>query len=161
MAQQKITPFLWFDGQAEEAAAFYVSLFPDSAVTSVTPGPDGAALVVGFRLAGAHYYLALNGGPHFKFTEAVSLSIDCQTQAEVDDLWEKLSAGGSKGRCGWLKDKYGLSWQVIPSALGELMGGADRAKAARVMAAMMGMTKLDIQGLRDAAAGTQTTEETR
>ena len=150
MARQKITPFLWFDGQAEEAAAFYVSLFPDSAVTGVTPGPDGAALVVEFRLAGAHY-LALNGGPHFKFTEAVSLSIDCQTQAEVDELWEALSAGGSKGRCGWLKDKYGLSWQVVPSALAELLGGADRAKAARVMAAMMGMTKLDIQALRDAA----------
>ena len=128
MARQKITPFLWFDGQAEEAAAFYVSLFPDSAVTGVTPGPGGAALVVEFRLAGAHFYLALNGGPHYKFNEAVSLSIDCRTQAEVDDLWEALSAGGSKGQCGWLKDKYGLSWQVVPSALGELMRGADRAK---------------------------------
>ncbi len=154
MARQKITPFLWFDGQAEEAAAFYVSLFPDSAVTNVTPGPGGAALVVEFRLAGS-YYLALNGGPQFEFTEAVSLSIDCQTQAEVDDLWEKLSAGGSEGRCGWLKDRYGLSWQVVPSALGELMGGADPAKAGRVTAAMMGMTKLDIQALRDAADGTQ------
>lgn len=103
----------------------------------------------------------MNGGPHFKFTEAVSLSIDCQTQAEVDELWETLSAGGSKGRCGWLKDKYGLSWQVVPSALGELVGGADRAKAGRVVAAMMGMTKLDIQALRDAAAEPVATEETR
>ena len=159
MARHKITPFLWFDGQAEEAAAFYVSLFPDSAVTGVTPGQDGAAMVVEFRLAGAHYYLALNGGPHFKFTEAVSLSVDCQTQAEVDELWDKLSTGGSKGRCGWLKDKYGLSWQVIPSALPELMGGADRAKAGRVTAAMMGMTKLDIRGLRDAADAAPPLEE--
>ena len=161
MARQKITPFLWFESQAEEAAAFYVSLFPDSAVTNVTPGPDGAALVVEFRLAGAHHYLALNGGPHYKLTEAVSLSINCETQAEVDDLWEKLSAGGSESRCGWLKDKYGLSWQVVPSALGELLGDADRAKAGRAMAAMMGMTKLDIQALRDAAAGTHPTEGVR
>ena len=159
MARQKITPFLWFDGQAEEAAAFYVSLFPDSAVTNVTPGPDGAALVVEFRLGGEHYYHALNGGPHYKLTEAFSLSIDCQTQAEVDDLWEALSAGGSKGRCGWLKAKYGLSWQVVPTALGELMGDPDHAKSGRAMAAMMGMTKLDIQALRDAAAGPQATEE--
>ena len=161
MARQKITPFLWFESQAEEAAAFYVSLFPDSAVTNVTPGPDGAALVVEFRLAGPHHYLALNGGPHYKLTEAVSLSINCETQAEVDDLWEKLSAGGSESRCGWLKDKYGLSWQVVPSALGELLGDADRAKAGRAMAAMMGMTKLDIQALRDAAAGTHPTEGVR
>ena len=150
MARQKITPFLWFDGQAEEAANFYVSLFPDSAVTGVTPGPGGAALVVEFRLAGVHY-LALNGGPHFKLTEAFSLSVDCHSQAEVDELWEKLSAGGSKSQCGWLKDKYGLSWQVVPSVLPELLGGTDRAKAGRVMDAMMGMTKLDIQALRDAA----------
>ncbi len=150
MARQKITPFLWFDGQAEEAANFYVSLFPDSAVTGVTPGPGGAALVVEFRLAGVQY-LALNGGPHFKLTEAFSLSVDCHSQAEVDELWEKLSAGGSKSQCGWLKDKYGLSWQVVPSVLPELLGGTDRAKAGRVMDAMMGMTKLDIQALRDAA----------
>lgn len=161
MARQKITPFLWLDGQAEEAAAFYVSLLPDSAVTNVTPGPDGAALVVEFRLAGAHHYLALNGGPHYKLTEAISLSIDCQTQAEVDALWDKLSAGGSKGDCGWLEDRYGLAWQVVPSALLELLADADRAKAGRVLAAMMRMTRLDIQALRDAAAEPVATEVTR
>jgi len=150
MARQKITPFLWFDTQAEEAANFYVSLFPDSAITGVTPGPDGAALVVAFRLAGVDY-VAFNGGPHFRFTEAISLSIDCGTQAEVDDYWAKLSAGGSTNDCGWLKDKYGLSWQVIPSILPDLLGDADRAKAGRAMNAMMTMTKIDIQALRDAA----------
>ena len=152
MVRQKITPFLWFDGQAEEAADFYVSLFPDSAVTGSTPGPGGKALVVEFRLAGMQF-LALNGGPHFKFNEAVSLSIDCQSQAEVDEFWEKLSAGGSKSQCGWLKDKYGLSWQVVPAVLPELLGAADRGKAARVMNAMMSMTKLDIQALQNAADG--------
>ena len=150
MARQKITTFLWFDTQAEEAARYYVGLFPDSAVTGVTPGPDGSALVVEFQLAGQQY-LALNGGPHFRFTEAISLSIDCQTQAEVDEYWEKLSAGGATSRCGWLKDKYGLSWQVVPSILPELLADADRAKAARVMTAMMGMIKLDIAALRSAA----------
>jgi len=150
MARQKITTFLWFDGRAEEAAKFYVSLFPDSAVTGVTPGPDGSALVVEFRLAGLEYF-ALNGGPQFQFTEAISLSIDCAAQAEVDRLWEALSAGGSKGQCGWLKDKYGLSWQVVPSILHELAADADRAKAGRVMNAMTGMTKLDIQALRNVA----------
>jgi predicted 3-demethylubiquinone-9 3-methyltransferase (glyoxalase superfamily) len=152
MVRQKITPFLWFDGQAEEAASFYVSLFPGSAVTGVTPGPNGAALVVEFRLAGLQF-LALNGGPHFKFNEAVSLSIDCHSQAEVDELWEKLSAGGSKGQCGWLKDKYGFSWQVVPAVLPKLLASPDRGKAARVMDAMMRMTKLDIQALQDAADG--------
>ncbi len=119
-------------------------------MTGVTTGPDGSALVVEFRLAGQQY-LALNGGPHFRFTEAISLSIDCQTQSEVDDYWEKLSAGGATSDCGWLKDKYGLSWQVVPSILPELLADADRAKAARVMTAMMGMTKLDIAALRAAA----------
>ncbi|MBA4187307.1 MAG: hypothetical protein C0467_04730 [Planctomycetaceae bacterium] len=152
MGRQKITPFLWFDGQAEEAANFYVSIFPDSAVTNITPGPGGVAMVVEFRLAGLQL-LALNGGPHFKFNEAISLSIDCHSQAEVDDLWEKLSAGGSKGQCGWLKDKYGLSWQVVPSVLPNLLADADPAKAARVMGAMMQMTKLDIQALQNAADG--------
>jgi len=152
MERQKITPFLWFDGQAEEAAEYYVSLFPDSAVTGITPGPGGTAMVVEFRLAGLQM-LALNGGPHFKFNEAISLSIDCHTQAEVDDLWEKLSAGGSKGQCGWLKDKYGLSWQVVPAVLTKLMSDVDPARAARAMGAMMQMTKLDIQALQDAAAG--------
>jgi predicted 3-demethylubiquinone-9 3-methyltransferase (glyoxalase superfamily) len=152
MGRQKITPFLWFDGQAEEAAHFYVSMFPDSAVTGSTPGPGGKALVVEFRLAGMQF-LALNGGPHFKFNEAVSLSIDCQSQAEVDERWEKLSAGGSKGQCGWLKDKYGLSWQVVPAVLPKLLAAADSGKAARVMNAMMSMTKLDIQALQNAADG--------
>ncbi|WP_406699554.1 VOC family protein [Singulisphaera sp. Ch08] len=150
MSRQKITPCLWFDGKAEEAATYYVSIFPDSAITDVTPGPNGAALVVSFRLAGLQY-LALNGGPYFQFNEAISLSIDCQSQAEVDELWEKLSSGGSKGQCGWLKDKYGLSWQVVPSVLSQLLSDPDRAKTARVIEAMMGMTKLDIQVLRNAA----------
>lgn len=150
MARQKITTFLWFAKQAEEAANFYVSLFPDSAVTGVTPGPDGSVLVVEFRLAGQQYQaMNWNGGP--QFTEAISLSIDCADQAEVDEFWEKLSAGGSKSRCGWLKDQYGLSWQVVPSILPELLADADRDKAARVMNAMMGMAKLDIRAILSAA----------
>ena len=152
MAKQKITPFLWFDDKAEEAAKFYVSLFADSAVTSITPGPNGAALVVEFHLAGSRF-LALNGGPMFQFSEAVSLSIDCHSQAEVDELWEKLSAGGSKSQCGWLKDKYGFSWQVVPTALSQLLSSPDRARSARVMQAMMQMTKLDIAMLQSAAGG--------
>jgi len=148
MTPQKITPCLWFDGKAEEAAAFYASVFPDSAVTKVTPGPTGAALVVEFRLAGVRF-LALNGGPQFSFTEAISLSVDCRTQAEVDELWEKLSAGGSGGRCGWLKDRYGVSWQIVPSVLPELL--SDPATAGRVMPVLMGMTKLDIAALQAAA----------
>src|SRR4051794_26045922 len=146
MARQKITTALWFDGKAEEAARFYVSIFPDSAVTGVTPGPTGAALVVKFRLARVEF-IAINGGPEFTFNEAISLSIDCQSQAEVDGLWEKLSAGGSEGRCGWLKDRYGLSWQVVPAVLPKLLANPDRAKAARVMEAMMGMTRIDIGAL--------------
>jgi predicted 3-demethylubiquinone-9 3-methyltransferase (glyoxalase superfamily) len=149
MARPKITPCLWFDGQAEEAAAFYVSVFRDSRVLSVTPGPGGKALVVEFQLAGLRY-LALNGGPHFKFNEAISLSIDCQSQAEVDELWEKLSAGGSPGQCGWLKDRYGVSWQVVPAVLPKLL--SDPATAGRVFPALMKMTKLDIAAL-EAAAG--------
>lgn len=149
MARQKITTCLWFDGQAEEAAAFYVSIFPNSAITNVTPGPGGKALVVEFKLAGVEF-LALNGGPHFQFNEAISLSIDCQSQAEVDAFWEKLSAGGSDARCGWLKDKYGVSWQVVPSILPKLL--QDPATAARVFPALMQMTKLDIAAL-EAAAG--------
>ena len=152
MASQKIKPFLWFDDKAEEAAKFYVSLFRDSAITGSTPGPSGVPLVVEFRLAGVQF-LALNGGPHFKFNEAVSLSIDCHSQGEVDELWEKLSAGGSKSQCGWLKDKYGLSWQVVPTVLKKLLGSADREKAGRVMNAMRKMTKLEIQALQDAADG--------
>lgn len=150
MIRQKVTPFLWFNGRAEEAAAFYVSLFPGSAVTAVTPGPGGAALVVEFQLAGVRF-LALNGGPQFPFTEAISLSVDCRSQAEVDELWEKLSAGGSPGQCGWLKDRYGLSWQVVPDALPKLLSDPDPARAGRVMQAMMGMTKIDVQALQAAA----------
>jgi predicted 3-demethylubiquinone-9 3-methyltransferase (glyoxalase superfamily) len=153
MTRQKITPCLWFDGSAEEAARFYVSVFADrgdSAVTNVTPGPNGAALVVKFRLAGVEF-LALNGGPQFRFNEAISLSVDCRSQRELDELWEKLSAGGSPGRCGWLKDRYGLSWQIVPSVLPELLGGADRGRARRVMDALMGMTKMDIRALEAAA----------
>src|SRR5262249_8272408 len=122
MTLQKIKPCLWFDGNAEEAAEFYVSVFKDrgdSAVTAVTPGPTGAALVVVFRLAGVEF-LGLNGGPHFRFNEAISLSVECRSQEELDELWEKLSAGGSPGRCGWLKDRYGLSWQIVPAVLPKL-----------------------------------------
>jgi predicted 3-demethylubiquinone-9 3-methyltransferase (glyoxalase superfamily) len=153
MTRQKIKTCLWFDGKAEEAAKFYVSLFKDrgdSAVTGVTPGPDGAALVVTFRLAGAEF-LALNGGPQFQFNEAISLSIDCDSQEELDELWEKLSAGGSNGHCGWIKDRYGLWWQVVPAVLPKLLAGGDRGRAQRVMAALMGMTKLDIRALEAAA----------
>ena len=152
MTRQKIKTCLWFDGNAEEAAAFYVSAFKDSGVTGVTPGPTGAALVVEFRLAGVEF-LALNGGPQFRFNEAVSLSVDCRSQEELDELWEKLSAGGSRGRCGWLKDRYGLSWQIVPAVLPQLLAGADRGRARRVMDALMGMTKLDIRALEAAADG--------
>ena len=150
---QKIKPCLWFDGNGLEAAEFYVSVFQgrgECGITAVTPGPNGAPLVVVFRLAGVEF-LALNGGPHFKFNEAISLSVDCRTQEELDELWEKLSAGGSDGRCGWIKDRYGLSWQIVPAALSQLLGGADRARAKRVMDALMGMTKLDIRALEAAA----------
>lgn len=152
MIQQKITPFLWFDRQAEEAARFYVSIFPDSAITGVTPGPDGVPMAVNFRLAGLHF-TALNGGPLFQFNEAVSLSIACESQAEIDDYWAKLTAGGSEGRCGWLKDRYGLSWQVTPVILARLMSDPDRDRARRVVQAFMGMTKFSIQALLDAAEG--------
>ena len=150
MTAQKIAPCLWYDGKAEEAAEFYVSIFPNSAITRVTPGPNGAALVVEFRLAGQRF-LALNGGPLFKFNEAISLSVDCTTQAELDELWEKLTAGGSPSQCGWLKDRYGLSWQVVPAMLPQLL--TDPSKAGRVMGAVMGMTKLDIAAIQAAADG--------
>ena len=148
---QGITPFLWFDGQAEEAMNFYVSIFPNSRVLGVTPGPDGKAMSVSFELDGQRFH-ALNGGPQFSFTPAISLFVSCETQAEVDELWERLSRGGSKERCGWLRDRYGLSWQVIPTALGRLMGDPDRARAGRVMNAMLQMDKIDIAGLERAAA---------
>ncbi len=148
----KITPFLWFDGQAEEAMHFYVSIFRNSRVVAVTPGPGGRALSVSFELEGQPFH-ALNGGPHFTFTPAISLFVSCESQQEVDDLWEKLSDGGSQEPCGWLRDRYGLSWQIIPTALGRLMGDPDRAKAARVMNAMLQMKKIEISGLERAAAG--------
>ena len=155
---QKITPFLWFDHQAEEAMNFYVSIFKNSKVGSVTrygeagPGPKGSVMSATFQLEGQEFF-ALNGGPHFKFTPAFSLFVDCKTQQEVDELWEKLSAGGSNQQCGWLQDKFGLSWQIIPSALGELMNDPDPVKAGRVMQAMLKMIKIDIEGLKRAHAG--------
>jgi predicted 3-demethylubiquinone-9 3-methyltransferase (glyoxalase superfamily) len=148
---QKITPFLWFDGKAEEAMNFYVSIFKNSKVVNVMRGPQGVISTI-FQLEGQDFY-ALNGGPQFKFTEAISLFVSCQTQAEVDELWDKLSAGGKTQQCGWLKDKFGLSWQIIPSILGELLRDKDPEKAARVMAAMLKMVKLDIEGLKKAHEG--------
>ncbi|MBI1761975.1 MAG: VOC family protein [Acidobacteria bacterium] len=155
---QKITTFLWFDNQAEEAANFYVSLFRNSKIISVArngeggPGPASSALLVKFQLEGLEY-LALNGGPMFKFNEAVSLHISCETQAEIDELWEKLSEGGAKGRCSWLKDKYGLSWQIDARVLGAMLGDKDPAKAGRVMQAMLQMDKIDIAKLQQAYDG--------
>ncbi|MER7505035.1 VOC family protein [Nonomuraea pusilla] len=156
---QKITTFLWFDDQAEEAAEFYTSLFADSRVVDVQrygeagPGPEGTAMLVTFELAGQRF-LALNGGPHFRFTEAVSLYVDCESQEEVDELWARLTeGGGEESQCGWLKDRYGLSWQIVPRVLGELMSDPDRARAGRVTQAMLGMKKIEIQGLLDAARG--------
>lgn len=155
-AIQKITPFLWFDHQADEAAGFYTAIFPDSKVTKTVrqgelgAGQPGSVMVVEFQLAG-QTFVALNGGPMFTFTEAVSFVVNCQSQDEVDHYWERLSAGGTPGQCGWLKDRFGLSWQIVPTVLPELLGDPDRAKAGRVMTAMMAMTKLDIAGLRRAA----------
>ena len=146
----KITPFLWFDTQAEEAMNFYCSIFKNSRVWGVTPGPNGVAQSVNFELEGQEF-LGLNAGPHFKFNEAVSFFVNCETQAEVDELWSKLTAdGGEEGQCGWLKDKYGLSWQIIPTTLTRLLSDPDPAKAGRVMQAMLGMRKIDIQGLEQA-----------
>jgi predicted 3-demethylubiquinone-9 3-methyltransferase (glyoxalase superfamily) len=150
MTDQQIRTCLWFDGNAEEAVEFYVSVIKDSGITGITPGPTGAALVVAFRLAGIEF-LALNGGPQFRFNEAVSLSVDCRSQEELDELWEKLSAGGEPGRCGWLKDRYGLSWQLVPAIPPRLLAGADRGRVQRVTDALMGMTKLDIRALEAAA----------
>jgi predicted 3-demethylubiquinone-9 3-methyltransferase (glyoxalase superfamily) len=148
----KITPFLWYDGQAEEAADFYTSIFKNSKILSTMPGSGGSKMGVTFELDGQQL-IALNGGPMFKFTEAVSLFVDCETQEEIDEMWEKLSAGGEKSRCGWLKDKFGLSWQVVPPILGELLSDKDREKAKRVMDAMLQMDKIDIAKLKQAAQG--------
>jgi predicted 3-demethylubiquinone-9 3-methyltransferase (glyoxalase superfamily) len=152
---QRITPFLWFDDQAEEAMNFYVSIFKNSKVGRVTrygeagPGPKGSVMSATFQLEGQEF-IALNGGPHFSFTPAISFFVNCETQEEVDELWKKLSAGGKTERCGWLKDKYGLSWQIIPSALGRLMGDNNAAKAQSVMKAMLEMHKIDIARLQQA-----------
>ncbi len=152
---QKITPFLWFDDRAEEAMNFYVSIFKNSKVGTVTrygeagPGPKGTVMSATFQLDGVEF-MALNGGPLFKFNESISFFVNCETQAEVDELWGKLSAGGEKSRCGWLKDKFGVSWQIIPKALMGLLGDKDPQKAKRVMQAMLKMDKLDINGLQQA-----------
>ena len=147
----KITPFLWFDGQAEEAMNFYISIFKKAKVVSVSRA-DGRVMSVTFELAGQKF-MGLNAGPRFKFTEAISLFVDCETQEEVDELWEKLSEGGSKGRCGWLKDKYGLSWQIIPTALGKLMSDPDPEKSKAVVQAMLKMNKIVIEDLKRAYDG--------
>ena len=155
--QQKIVPFLWFNDQAEQAMEFYISIFKNSKRGKVVrkgevgPGPKGQVLTVSFELEGQQF-AALNGGPKFPFTEAISLFVNCETQEEIDSMWEKLSAGGSKGQCGWLKDKYGLSWQIVPPLLIELLADKDPAKSQRVMKAMMQMTKIDIAKLQEAAA---------
>ena len=152
---QKITPFLWFNDQAEEAMIFYVSIFKNSRVGRVTrypkgsPGPEGKVMSVTFQLEGQEF-MGLNGGPMFKFSEAISLFVDCETQEEVDELWTKLSAGGEPGRCGWLKDKYGLSWQIIPRALMKLMQDPDPKKSQRVMQAMLKMGKIEVKELQRA-----------
>ncbi len=154
----KITPFLWCDTQAENAAKFYVSVFKTSRILKTTrygkagPGREGSVMTVEFELDGQRF-IALNGGPQFKFNEAVSFSVECKTQREVDEYWAKLSAGGEEGPCGWLKDKYGLSWQVNPTALGEMLGDPDPEKSKRVMEAMLKMTKIDIPALEKAYAG--------
>ena len=152
---QKITPFLWFDNQAEEAMNFYISIFKNSKTGTVTrfgeggPGPKGTVMTATFQLDGQDF-MALNGGPLYKFTEAISFYVNCETQEEVDELWEKLSASGEPGRCGWLKDKFGLSWQIIPTGLSEMLGDKDAEKSKRVMQAMLKMNKLDIAGLKRA-----------
>jgi predicted 3-demethylubiquinone-9 3-methyltransferase (glyoxalase superfamily) len=156
---QKVSPFLWFDSNAEEASNFYVSIFKNSKVLKVSrygeggPGPAGSVMIVNFQIEGQEF-IALNGGPHFKFTEAISFSINCQTQEEVDYYWNRLIAGGGQeSQCGWLKDKFGLSWQVVPTILGELLADKDAKKAQRVMQAMLKMKKIEIQELKRAAVG--------
>jgi predicted 3-demethylubiquinone-9 3-methyltransferase (glyoxalase superfamily) len=159
---QRITPFLWFDNKAEEAAKFYCSLFKNSKTGKIarygegsekfSGRPSGSVMTVEFELEGQDF-VALNGGPHFKFNEAISFVVSCRTQAELDRYWKKLSAGGKKVQCGWLKDKYGVSWQIVPTVLGELMSDKDAAKSQRVTQAMLKMVKLDIKKLKQAAKG--------
>ena len=157
MTAQKITPFLWFNDNAEEAMNFYVSTFKNSKVGRVTrsgaagPGKPGSVIAATFQLEGQDFY-ALNGGPQHRFTPAISLFVSCETQEEVDDLWNKLAAGGTPEQCGWVRDRFGLSWQVIPTILGKLLGDPDPARAQRAMKAMLGMTKIDIAGLKRAAS---------
>ena len=147
---KKVTPFLWFDTQAEEAMNFYVSLFKNSKVLNVSRGPDGKAFIVSFELDGQEF-MGLNAGPEFKFNESISMYVDCADQVEVDYFWDALTAdGGEESMCGWLKDKYGLSWQIIPKQLGELMGDPDPEKAQRVTKAMLQMKKIEIEGLMQA-----------
>jgi predicted 3-demethylubiquinone-9 3-methyltransferase (glyoxalase superfamily) len=152
---QKITPFLWFNDQAEEAMNFYVSIFKNSKIGSITrygdagPGPKGSVMAATFQLEGQDFF-ALNGGPQFQFTPAISFFVNCETQEEVDELWEKLSASGRKDRCGWLQDKYGLSWQIIPSVLNTMLRDKNPAKAYKVMQAMLQMDKIDIARLKQA-----------
>jgi len=159
---QKITPFLWFNDNAEEAAKFYTSIFKKSRIGKIARydkagekaagRPAGSVMTVEFELEGQEF-IALNGGPHFKFTEAISFVVNCKTQTEVDYYWKKLSAGGKEVQCGWLQDKFGLSWQIVPTVLGELMSSKDPAKSQRVMEAMLKMVKLDIKKLKQAAKG--------
>jgi len=152
---QKITPFLWFDANAEEATNFYTSIFKNSEIVSVSrygegsPGQPGTVMTTTFILDG-QAFMALNGGPHFKFNEAISFFVNCETQAEVDELWEKLTDGGEESQCGWLKDKFGVSWQIVPTALGELLGDPDPEKSRRVMEAMLQMHKIDVAKLKQA-----------
>jgi predicted 3-demethylubiquinone-9 3-methyltransferase (glyoxalase superfamily) len=155
---QRITPFLWFDSNAEEAVDFYTSIFKNSTIGHVSrygedgPGPAGSAMVVPFQLDGQEF-MALNGGPVFKFTEAISFTVNCETQDEIDYYWQKLTVGGQEVQCGWLKDKYGLSWQIVPTILGKLMQEGTAEQTNRMMKALMQMVKLDIKGLEDAFAG--------
>lgn len=148
---QKISPFLWFNGQAEEAAKFYTSIFKDSKIVSTMPGPNNTVMGVTFILNG-QTFIALNGGPQFKFTPAISFFVDCESQEEVDEYWYKLVDGGEEDMCGWLRDKYGLSWQIVPKVLGELLSDKDRKKAGNVMNAMLKMGKIDIETLKQAYA---------
>jgi predicted 3-demethylubiquinone-9 3-methyltransferase (glyoxalase superfamily) len=158
MTIQRITPFLWYDTQAEDAAKLYVSVFANSRITHVSrygdagPGPKGSVMVVSFELEGQRF-TALNGGPLFKFNEAVSFQVHCGTQAEIDHFWSRLSEGGQESRCGWLKDRYGVSWQVVPSVLPQMMSGGDAATTDRVMNAVLQMTKFDLAALNRAYAG--------
>ncbi len=146
---QKISPVLWFDGQAEEAARFYTSIFRKSKILRMMPGPNGTVMGVSFELEGQEFK-ALNGGPQFTFSPAISFFVSCETQEEVDELWEKLSAGGQTQRCGWLQDKFGISWQIIPKALGEMLSDTDAVKSRNAMNAMLQMEQIDIAGLRRA-----------